>query len=65
MRKLTPCQSVVHDLVMAHHPRSSAQRIAREVKDVANDKASGITVVPYQQDQLMHLKGTFHGPEGT
>jgi len=41
------------------------KRIAREVKDVANDKASGITVVPYQQDQLMHLKGTFYGPEGT
>lgn len=41
-----------------------AQRIVREMADVAKDKASGITVVPFVHDNYMHLKGTFNGPEG-
>lgn len=32
--------------------------------DVLKDKASSITVEPFVSDNLMHLKGTFKGPEG-
>ncbi|KAK9900589.1 putative UBC1-E2 ubiquitin-conjugating enzyme [Cystobasidium minutum MCA 4210] len=42
-----------------------AKRIAREMADVLKDKASSITVEPFVSDNLMHLKGTFKGPEGT
>ena len=40
-------------------------RLSKELKDIANDKTSGVKAVPKNPDSLRALKGTIKGPDGT
>lgn len=44
---------------------SRVKRISKELEDVKRDKLSHVTLVPVDEDNLEHLKGTFEGPPGT
>ena len=43
-----------------------ARRVAKEIADIHQDQLSKITAKPAgDNDDIMHLKGTFTGPPGT
>jgi ubiquitin-conjugating enzyme (huntingtin interacting protein 2) len=42
-----------------------ARRIAKELADIQSDPHSQVTAEPPRDDDLTHLRGSFHGPPGT